>query len=553
MDVTLDRVRRVAFALGVAVVAFGRVWLPSGAPTVLGRPEGELRDHLWLSWLFARELWDRHGLPLHTKLAGFPNGLSVYPLDPLHQGAITLLEPALGIVAAVNVVAFLLFAVLVYGGQKLAASAGAGVPAELVCGALAAISPAFLGAFADTQTEGMASGWLLLLLAELFADSPRPWRAALWGCLLLATSPYLAHGVALVCGITWIARRFPLRPTLPVIATALLLGGTLWTTETGAGGAITARAAQLTSAARPPRATPLGVEAPPPLPNDGVVRHVASYPGAAETGPRRAAPWCLAALLLVAARDRRARLPAALALAYAAVAAGNRFGGNGEAVGFLTPYEAFWRWMPLAKYAWKPAQYAVPATAFALLAIARGWPRNPRTPAWGWVAAAVGVAAVVEATLRGPTPLPLPASTLHPLEVWSNLHKGSGAVIEFPCRDRGVPGHPPVADVLLGPLWHGRALGETPNRGAAGVHERVLASLEGAITGHGPRQGRPLSAALAAANEAGFTELLILGNVLGPEATLRLGSALVAAGLAVPEADAEGVIVVDLRAMSAAP
>ncbi|GDX80405.1 hypothetical protein LBMAG42_22160 [Deltaproteobacteria bacterium] len=543
----LDRVRRVVFALGVALVAFCRVWLPSGATTVVGRPEGELRDHLWLSWVFARELWDRHALPLHTKLAAFPDGLSVYPLDPLHQAAIAMLEPAIGVVAAVNVVAFLLFAVLVYGGQKLASSAGAGVRAELACGALAAISPAFLGAFTDTQTEGMASGWLLLLLAELFSDSPRAGRAALWGCVLLATGPYMAHGVALVCVLAWVVRRFPLRASLPVIATALLLGSTLWTTEAGAGGALTARASQLTSATRPPRSTPLGVEAPPPLPDDGVVRHAASYPGAAETGPRRAAPWLFVALFLFSARDRRARIPAALALAYAAVAAGNRFGGNGEPVAFLTPYEAFWRWMPFAKYAWKPAQYAVPATAFALLAVARGWPRDPRRPGLAWLAGAVAIAAVLEATLREPTPLPLPASTLHPREAWSHLPPGGGAVIEFPCRDRSVPGHPPVADVLLGPLWHGRALGETPNRGAEGVHAMVLASLEGAITGHPSRKARPLGAALWEASEAGFTELLILGNVLGPEATARLKTALIEASVGLPEADGEGVIVVAIR------
>lgn len=549
---SFDRARRAAFAFGVALLAFWRVWLPSGGLQVLGRPEGELRDHLWLSWVFARELWDRHALTLHTKLAAFPDGLSVYPLDPLHQAAILLLEPAIGVVAAVNVVAFLLFAVLVYGGQKLAASAGAGVRAELACGVLAAVSPAFLGAFADTQTEGMASGWLLLLLAELFADSPRPWRAALWGCVLLGTGPYLAHGVAGVCVITWLWRRFPLHASLPVIATATLLGLALWTTESGAGGALTSRSAQLTSATRPPRSTPLGVEAPPPLPDDGVVRHVSSYPGAAETGPRRAAPWLFVALFLFAVRDRRARVPAALAFAYAAIAAGNRFGGNGEPAAFLTPYEAFWRWMPFAKYAWKPAQYAVPATAFALLAVARGWPRDPRRPGLAWLAGAVAIAAGLEATLREPTPLPLPASTLHPREAWSHLPTGGGAVIEFPCRDRGVPGHPPVADVLLGPLWHGRSLGETPNRGAGGAHEVMLASLEGAITGHLSREARPLGQAMAQANKAGFTDLLILGSVLGSEATVRLTGALTEAGLDVPPADAEGVIWVEIGAISAA-
>ncbi len=542
----LDRVRRIAFAFGVASVAFWRVGWGGFGAAVVGRPEGELRDHLWLSWLFAREVWEHHGLPLHSQLASFPEGLSVYPLDPLHQAAITLIEPVFGVVTALNITAFLLFAVLVYGGQKLAASSGAGVRAELACGALAAVSPAFLGAFTDTQTEGMASGWLLLLIAELFSESPRPLRAALWGCVLLATGPYLAHGVAVVAILTWVWRRFPLRAALPVVVTAGLLGFALRTTEHGPGGQLTARSTQLENAARPPRSTPLGVAPAPPLPDTGVVHHVAAYPGAAETGPRRAAPWLFVALFLIAALDRRARPAAALALTYAAIAAGNRFGGNGEPVSFLTPYEAFWRWMPFAKYAWKPAQYAVPATAFALLALARGWPRNPRAPWQGWLAGAVALAAVAEATLRGPTPLPLPASTLHPREAWSQLPSGGGAVVEFPCRDRGVPGHAPVADVLLGPLWHGRALGETPNRGTTKVHGMILASLEGAITGHPSREARPLKVALAEARTAGFTELLILGEVLGAEATARLTGALVEAGAKVPGADEDGVVVVGI-------
>ncbi len=526
------RLRRLAVALAVAAVAFVRVWPPDGATTVVGRPEGELRDHLWLSWGFAHTLLVEHRLPLHVDFAAFPAGLGVYPLDPLHQAAIIGLTPVLGTVGAVNTVAFLLFAALVYGGQKLAAAANAGLAAELACGALAALSPAFLGAFADTQTEGMASGWLLLLLAELFADHPRPRRAALWGGLLLASGPYIAHGVAVVCVITWFARQLPWRAALPVVLVAGVLGAAMVSTETGAGGALAARAAHVGTATEPPRSTPLGVKPPPPLPDEGVVRHVAAYPGAAETGPRRFAPWLLGALVLLAIRDRRARAPAALAAAYAAIALGNRFGVDDRPVDFPTPYSLFWRFYPLAKYAWKPAQYAVPATAFALLAVAKGWPRAPRALAGATAALALGAA--IELLVRSPTPLPLPASTLHPRTVWTAMASSAGGVVEFPCRDRSVPGHPPVADVLLGPLWHGRPLGETPNREPSKVHAALLGSLEGAITGHPPKGSRPLGEAVRDAARAGFTDLLLLTEPLGADATGRLTTALTAAGLATP-------------------
>lgn len=540
------RLRRILVAAFVAGIAFARV--AGSEAAVVGRPEGELRDHLWLSWIFAQEAWDRHALPLRTLLGGAPEGLNLYPLDPLHQLAITLLEPAFGVVSAVNLVAFALFAVLVYGGQKLAASSGGGVVAEVGCGGLAAICPAFVGSFADTQTEGMASGWLLLLLAELFAERPRPGRVALWGCVLLATGPYLAHGVALVAIVTWIARRLPWRPALPVLATAGILFLTAWSTESLPGGALAARAHQVKAATRPPRSSPLGVAPAPPLPDDGVVRHLSDYPAATETGPRRHAPWALVGLVALSLHERRSRLPAALALLYTAIAAGNRFGGSGEAVPFLTPYEAFWRWMPLANYAWKPAQYAVPATAFALLAIARAWPRPSLSHGAGWLVATGALGAAAEATLTGPAPLPLPASSLHPLLAWSQLPREGGTVAEFPCRDRGVPGRPPMADVLLGPLWHGRPLAETPNRGVGKDHIALLASLEAAATAMPSRQALPLSVALDKAVNAGFTDLLILGERLGPPNTIRLLTALREAGIEVPEADADGVVAVRLGA-----
>ncbi|MSQ02957.1 MAG: hypothetical protein EXR71_13895 [Myxococcales bacterium] len=513
---TAHRLRRVLVAAAITAVAFARVLANPGS--VIGRPEGELRDHMWLAWVFAQELGSGSS-PMYSALGGAPDGMAVYPLDPLHQLVIALVSPFVGLVAGLNVQAALAYFALAYGAQKLAA--GRGVLIELTMAVLAALSPAFLGAFADSQTEGMAAGWLLCLLSELFAERPRPWRAAAWGAVLLATGPYLAHGIALVAVACWFFRRLPLLPTLPVIAVAATLGATMWHTEFSDGGALTGRSEQMRNATRPPRSTPLGVRAPPPLPDTGVVRHLSDYPGASETGPRRAAPWFFGALVLLALRERKARIPAALAAAYALVALGNRWGATQLEV--TTPYDLFWRLYPGARYAWKPAQYAVPATAFALMAVAHALPGLP--PQWRRVGLAMAGGAVIELLARSSTPLPLPASTLVPREVWRALPSG-GALIEFPCRDRSPPGVPPVSDVLLGPLWHGRALGET-NRAARGVHLRVLDALERGAAG---APGPGFDAAMRAAADAGFTDILVLGALLGDGATERLERSLLDAG-----------------------
>lgn len=521
------RRRRLAFALVLTLVAFAGVLSHPGA--VVGRPEGELRDHVWLSWVLAQELWAGH-LPLGSALGGVPEGLRVYPLDPLHQLLIALGTPALGVVLALDLQAMLAYFALVYGGQKLAD--GRGWPAELTLGTLAGLSPAFLGAFADTQTEGMSAGWLLLFLGELFAPTPRPARAALWGAVLVATGPYLAHGVAVVAVVTWLLRRFPLKLAAPVVLWAGLLGVAMWTTESGRDGALGARASQMEKATRPPRSSPLGVQAPPPLPDTGVVRHLGDYPGAAETGPRRAAPWLLGGLVLLGLADRRARVPAALAAAYGLVALGNRWGA--VQVANSTPYDVFWQVYPLARYAWKPAQYAVPATAFALMAAAGAF--APGAPWRTRLAPLVGVGAVVELLARSPTPLPLPASALVPRPVWSALGEG-GAVVEYPCRHRSPPGVPPVSDALLGPLWHGRGVGET-HRGSSQAHTELVDALDAVAFA---RREAPLDGLLRDAAGDGLTDVLVLGPLLGEVPATRLVRALQASGATVVPPSGDGL------------
>ena len=120
-----------------------------------------------------------------------------------------------------------------------------------------------LGPFADTQTEGMSTGWLLLLLSELFAPVPRAYRAGLWGAALVLGSPYQAHAIGVLVAGVWLVRRLPWRAAAPALLAAAAAGALLLATESRPGGALQVREEQLAFATVPPRSSPLGVSAPP--------------------------------------------------------------------------------------------------------------------------------------------------------------------------------------------------------------------------------------------------------------------------------------------------
>ena len=514
------------------------VWLDP-AHRVLGRAEGEFRDHLWVAWLFRTRVLEDHALPITFPQAAFPAGLHLYPLDPLTQTAITLLSIPLGLLPAFILVCTALLAFVGFAAARLATALGAAPGSARVAGLLTMMGPPVLGVFADTQTEGMGLGWMALLLAE--AVAPEPWtheralRLGGYAGALAASAPYQAHGIALlavplVLHAVW-TRRLSLRGLGTTVVVALpvllLVGGGFLLAETREGGQIHARASvEHVSGDHPDR----GGDWPPRTVLDeasvaaALVQASSTSPRIAfawpsdgrfhppTTGPRRTGGYVLPTLAVLAAlRDRRARWVLAAAALYAALALGSaRDHDAWTALGSLRiplPFDLWYRYYPLGHLAWKPAQYAIPAwilgvAAFALL---------PRRALY-----AGALACLVELQLTGPTPAPLPARALTPLPAYVDLAADSapGGVIEFPCRARSRAGIDALPfDVLLGQLVHHHPIGEAFGRGQNPPHQALLDAL-GLTLGWNVGRGPPLAAAIRSVQKAGFHAILVHGQLL---------------------------------------
>lgn len=539
-DRVASGLRTFAPHLLLALLLTAPAWFDP-AHRVLGRAEGEFRDHLWVAWLVQDRLLEDHALPLYFPQAAFPLGLHLYPLDPLTQAAITLLSIPLGLLPAFTLVATALLTLAGVAGTRLATALGATPGPARVAGLLTMIGPPILGVYADTQTEGMAVGWMVLLLAELV--DPAPWtrnralRLGAFAAASAASAPYQAHGIALVAvplllRTVW-RRRLPFphlgAAAIVAIPALLLVGAGFAATELREGGQIHARASG--DADWPPRTVQDDASVAPNLLQAAAASPRPAYAWPADTlhrppstGPRRAAGFVLPGLAILAAvRDRRARWAVAAALLYGSLALGSARDHDAwtafAGLRIPLPFDLWYRWYPLGHLAWKPAQYAIPAWIFAVGA-ASLLPRR--------LLYAGALAAAVELQLTGPTPAPLPAMVLTPLPAYVDLaaDPDPGGVIEFPCRARsraGVDGLP--FDVLLGQIVHHHPIGETFGRGENPAHQSLLDALAltlGWNVGYGP----PVAAAWRAVQKAGFRTLLVHGALLDATEITTLDAAL---------------------------
>lgn len=555
----MSRVGLLLFPL-LAFALRAEAWL---APTarVVGRMEGEFRDHLWIAWLVRHRWLDDLPFPTTFPEAAWPEGLHLYPLDPLNQLGFSLLGALVGTPAAVLAVGTLLSALLGLAGERAAKALGAAPGAALLAGALCMVGPPVLGTVVDGQTEGWGVCWALFAVAELLPSRPTGLAGGLrlGGSVaaLVLSAPYQAHAFApLLVALGLVAlgqRRLPLRAAAAAVlvgglAGGLALGG-LAAAESREGGALHTRSAA--DPDWPPRTQGRAAQAPATVPQVSALtpRELRAWPREPRflpptTGPRRDVGWIfpLAALAGLGAGLRapgsRPRgtlgLIALGALGYALLALGSARDLPGPwPAGWPAPFDLWYRWAPGGHLAWKPAQYAVPAWLLGCLSLACLPPR---------AALGAGLLVALELQWRGPTPLPLPVVELRPLPAWESLAATpGGAVLSFPCRARSRQGVDRLPDdELLGQLVHGRPLGETHGRGLNPRHQAVLDALA-ATAGWPVGRAPPLADALRAAVAAGFTDLLLHTGVLSAAERDTLDAALTAAGAVVKERTADGV------------
>lgn len=545
---------RLLAYLAVALALTGPAWLAPAA-RVVGRPEGEFRDHVWVSWMITERVWTDHALPIHFPLASFPEGIGLYPLDPLNQAAITLLTPLLGHLPAFLLVGTALLALAGHGADRLAVACGAGPAGALAAGLVSQLGPPLLGVHADAQTEGMGAGWAPWLVATLVEDAPwdraRALRAGGLAAALVLSAPYQAHALSLVAvpllGILLWRRRLPLvrlvQAGLVALPALLVAAGGLWLGESHAHGQLTARARDLGD--WPPRTALRGVEVPPVLPQVSATSPVVvrSWPREARympptTGPRRWAGWVLplvtAGLLLRAGPGRRLALVSAV---YASLALGSAREWDALSLGdgrrVPLPFDLWYRHYPGGHLAWKPAQYAVPAWSFAAAGV--GTLPGP----WSLVA---GGAVVAEAWLRGPTPPPLPVMEVPPVPVFDDLRDAApGGVVEFPGRARGPFGPETLPfDSLLFQRQHRHPIGESFGRGENRPYLALMDALATTVGWPGP-VGPPLPEAWAHATARGFRHLVVHGSMFRPEEASRLRAAIQPLAAGSPRTYPDGV------------
>ena len=513
----------------VALIVTAWVW---GDPTsrLPGRMEGEFRDHLWVSWLVRERVIGDHALPIYFPAANFPYGLPLYPLDPLNQLILLLLAP-LGSVLAFGLLAYGLLVLAGLSADALARAAGAGPGAAAMAGALYVVGPPILGVYADSQTEGMGSGWVLLTLASLVDRAPWTGRRvavlAAFAAASVLSAPYQAHALTLV-GVPLALWRFRGEVRLGLLAlglvtpAVLVVGAGLQTAETHADGQVSHRVkgdgdwpprTVLRVGMLPPRIEQVSTLS--PLPVHEWPREARFLPPT--TGPRTAVGWVFPLLTLLTLREPRARWFVGIAGVYAALALGSARDYAWTALGsdrIPLPFDLWYRYYPLGRLAWKAQQYAVLAWGAGGVALSVApWRR-------------LTVLVPIELQLRGPTPLPLPAVELHALPAASFLaHAAPGGVIEFPSRARGRAGPETLpADELLHQLTHGHPIGEAFGRGFNRPRQGLVDAL--AATAGWVPSSPSVADALGYAGESGFRWLLVHGAALSPDERQRVEAAL---------------------------
>lgn len=554
----------ITLPIVIALIATAPAWV-NPLHRFVGRAEGEIRDHVWIAWLVQHRVWADHALPLSFPNVGFPAGITLYPLDPLNQLAVTVLTPLIGLAPALLLLTTTLLALSGIAGGRLATALGLSPTRAALVGVLTMIGPPILGSFVDGQTEGMGSCWALFALAT-FVDRAswqgipgvrRGLRLGLEGAALIASSPYQAHAWTLAGGLLLVAlvvrRSFPplaLLALLIWLPVGVVCGASLHHAEGGRTGQITQRSR---TGDWPPRTIVPAAALPPEQPHVGSTpttvmpwpRELRLMPPT--TGPRRWAGVTLpilvglaaltAALRLRGPRKREGRAALALAagaMLYASIAIGS---AHDYGLNTALPFDWWYRLYPLARLAWKPQQYAVPA--WQLASIAAGFAPTPLL--------LIGtLIAILEIQLTSPVQLPLPALQFDP-QPW--MSAVDGPVIEFPSRGRarGGVGRLPY-DELLAQTVHEQPIADPFGRGRNPMFDGLMSALGKTAGWPVPPNSPALSTAISTVARAGFDVLVVHSGALTQSERYNVKSGLVPI-LGEPE-DEGGVWLWDLeRAM----
>ncbi len=191
------------------VIAVGLfVWpvLCNLSSCVGGREFSEVWGHLWAYWIFPHMLFVRHAWPLWIDIVNVPEGLFLYPADPLHLIVVTAFRSVLGLVAAYNVLMIGALLLTAWATYLLAYELCRVRKLAVVAGIMVALSPYLRASYIDNYTESMGVYWIALVFLNLVLNCRSPSvKRGVFGGLLFAGLFYTNMYYTVVTGVGYVA------------------------------------------------------------------------------------------------------------------------------------------------------------------------------------------------------------------------------------------------------------------------------------------------------------------------------------------------------------
>lgn len=198
------------FVAVTAAVTWPTIVQPGTA--ALGSPKADGMKHLWTLWWMRASVWREGSFPFNTQLVNFPDGMDLYPIEPLN-GLVAIAFPFIDIILLSNLLVLVnLFATGMVGawfGRILAPGnrlAGLVSGTVLLTGSVTAFFVT-VGVGELTHLWWLPLGLGLLLKALESTDSYRPWAwvslsmvGAVLSCFYLGF--FLGCAVGVICAWT---------------------------------------------------------------------------------------------------------------------------------------------------------------------------------------------------------------------------------------------------------------------------------------------------------------------------------------------------------------
>jgi len=202
----------------------------------LGSEQADGMKHLWTLWYMRASAWQEHALPGFTRLVNYPDGMVLYPIEPLH-GAVSALMPFVDVVVLSNAMIVANMVAVGLAATLLGRELGGGWRGGMLGGTML-VGSSIMAFFVHVGVGELWHLWWIPLGLSVLLRARRTmrwrWFLALAACLVGATLTCFYHGfflgmaVAVVALLTiWAGRRTPALLLRYAVAASLAVAITL--------------------------------------------------------------------------------------------------------------------------------------------------------------------------------------------------------------------------------------------------------------------------------------------------------------------------------------